>query len=131
MFDIGVNLTSSQFAKDRPAVVERARAAGVTGLLITGTDLQESRAASELAQQHANFCWSTAGVHPHHASSWDERVAEQICELAARPRVAAIGECGLDFNRNFSTPEQQEAAFSAQLALAAELSMPVFLHCRD
>jgi TatD DNase family protein len=131
MFDIGVNLTSSQFAKDRPAVVDRARAAGVTGLLITGTDLPESQAASELAQQHAGFCWSTVGVHPHHASSWDHRAADQIRELASLTQVAAIGECGLDFNRNFSTPEQQEAAFSAQLALAAELAMPVFLHCRD
>lgn len=131
MFDIGVNLTSSQFAKDRLAVLERARAAGVKGMLITGTDLTESRAASELAQLHTGYCWSTAGVHPHHASSWDEQVAEHIHELAAQPHVAAVGECGLDFNRNFSTPEQQEVAFSAQLALAAELSLPVFLHCRD
>ena len=131
MFDIGVNLTSSQFAKDRQAVVERARAAGVTGILITGTDLAESREAAELAQQHAGYGWSTAGVHPHYASGWDEHTAEQIYALAARPEVAAIGECGLDFNRNFSTPVQQEAAFTAQLALAAELALPVFLHCRD
>jgi TatD DNase family protein len=47
------------------------------------------------------------------------------------PQVVAIGECGLDFNRNFSTPEDQEKAFTAQLALAAELEMPVFMHCRD
>ncbi|CAI2116123.1 Deoxyribonuclease TatD [Serratia ficaria] len=103
----------------------------MTGLLITGTDLQESREASELAQQDAGYCWSTAGVHPHYASGWDAQSAEQIHALATRSEVAAIGECGLDFNRNFSTPEQQEAAFSAQLALAAELAMPVFLHCRD
>jgi TatD DNase family protein len=131
MFDIGVNLTSSQFAKDRETVVECARAAGVTGMLITGTDLPESREAAKLAQQHPGYCWSTAGVHPHNASSWDEHTAEQIYALAAHPEVAAIGECGLDFNRNFSTPAQQEAAFTAQLALAAELALPVFLHCRD
>ena len=131
MFDIGVNLTSSQFAKDRRAVVERARVAGVTGMLITGTDLAESREAAELAQQHAGYGWSTAGVHPHYASGWDEHTAEQIYALAACPEVAAIGECGPDFNRNFSTPAQQEAAFTAQLALAAELALPVFLHCRD
>ena len=131
MFDIGVNLTSSQFAKDGPAVVDRARGAGVTGLLITGTDLQESQAACELAQQHPGYCWSTAGVHPHQASSWNEQVAERLRELVSQPQVVAMGECGLDFNRNFSTPEQQERAFSAQLALAAELEMPVFLHCRD
>lgn len=131
MFDIGVNLTSSQFAKDVPQVVERARVAGVTGMLITGTNAQQSEAASLLAQQHRGYCWSTAGVHPHDASSWNDEVAQQIHQLALRPEVAAIGECGLDFNRNFSTPEQQEAAFSAQLAMAAELNLPVFLHCRD
>ncbi|WBF45252.1 3'-5' ssDNA/RNA exonuclease TatD [Serratia rubidaea] len=131
MFDIGVNLTSSQFAKDVAQVVERAREAGVTGMLITGTDLPESEAASALAQHHRGFCWSTAGVHPHQASGWSDEVAQQIGALAAREEVVAIGECGLDFNRNFSTPQEQEAAFSAQLALAAELELPVFLHCRD
>lgn len=61
----------------------------------------------------------------------DGITAAAVYELAREPEVVAIGECGLDFNRNFSTPQEQEAAFSAQLALAAELSMPVFLHCRD
>lgn len=131
MFDIGVNLTSSQFANDVPEVVERAQTAGVTGMLITGTNAQQSEAASLLAQQYRGYCWSTAGVHPHDASSWSDEVAQQIHRLALRTEVVAIGECGLDFNRNFSTPEQQEAAFSAQLAMAAELSLPVFLHCRE
>lgn len=132
MFDIGVNLTSSQFAKDARQVVERAHLAGLTGLLITGTNAQQSAAASVLAQQHRGYCWSTAGVHPHDASSWNnDEVAEGIRQLALHPEVVAIGECGLDFNRNFSTPAQQETAFSAQLALAAELGMPVFLHCRE
>ena len=98
MFDIGVNLTSSQFAKDRDDVVARALDAGVNGLLITGTNLRES---------------------------------QQAQKLAAQPEVVAIGECGLDFNRNFSTPEEQERAFVAQLRIAAELNMPVFMHCRD
>ncbi|WP_024531106.1 3'-5' ssDNA/RNA exonuclease TatD [Serratia fonticola] len=131
MFDIGVNLTSSQFAKDATQVVERAKTAGVTGMLITGTNAQQSEAASELARAHSGYCWSTAGVHPHDASSWNDEVAQHIHQLASQPFVAAIGECGLDFNRNFSTPVQQELAFNAQLALAAELNMPVFLHCRD
>jgi TatD DNase family protein len=130
MFDIGVNLTSSQFAKDRDDVVARAQAAGVTGMLLTGTNQHESEQAQQLAQRYPG-CWSTAGVHPHDSSSWSERVAGAIHQLAQLPEVVAVGECGLDFNRNFSTPQEQEAAFSAQLALAAELAMPVFLHCRD
>jgi TatD DNase family protein len=131
MFDIGVNLTSSQFAKDRAAVLERAKEAGVEGMLITGTHLKASQDALKLAQQHVGYCWSTAGVHPHDASTWSESVEQNIRRLAENEQVVAIGECGLDFNRNFSTPEQQEHAFIAQLALAAELKMPLFLHCRD
>lgn len=130
MFDIGLNLTSSQFARDRDEVVDRAFAAGVKGLLLTGTNLEESRQAQEFAQRHAR-CWSTAGVHPHDSSQWTAGSAEALYALAQTEQVAAIGECGLDFNRNFSTPAEQERAFTAQLALAAELEMPVFLHCRD
>ena len=130
MFDIGVNLTSSQFAKDRDDVVARAQAAGGSGMLLTGTNLHESQQAQQLAK-HYPRCWSTAGVHPHDSSSWTQDTADALRQLAAQPEVVAIGECGLDFNRNFSTPEEQELAFSAQLALAAERGMPVFLHCRD
>ena len=130
LFDIGVNLTSPQFSRDRDAVVARAQDAGVRGMLLTGTNLHESEQAQQLAQRYPG-CWSTAGVHPHDASSWTEETAAALHQLALTPEVVVIGECGLDFNRNFSTPQQQEAAFSAQLALAAELAMPVFLHCRD
>ena len=131
MFDIGVNLTSTQFAKDREQVVTRAREAGLTGMLITGTNALESQQAQSLAQRHPDFCWSTAGIHPHHASEWSADSAATLRRLAESPQVVAIGECGLDFNRNFSAHNQQEYAFDAQLALAAELQMPVFLHCRD
>src|SRR5699024_1610294 len=112
MFDIGVNLTSSQFAKDRDDIVTRAFAAGVNGLLITGTNLRESQQAQKLAR-HYPRCWSTAGVHPHDSSQWQAATEEAIIELASQSEVVAIGECGLDFNRNFSTPEEQERAFVA------------------
>lgn len=130
MFDIGVNLTSSQFSHDRDDVMMRAQAAGVSGMLLTGTNLVESQQAQLFARRYPR-CWSTAGVHPHDSSGWTPETEREIRALAALPEVVAIGECGLDFNRNFSTPEEQERAFVAQLALAAELSMPVFLHCRD
>ncbi len=130
MFDIGVNLTSSQFARDRDEVVARARAAGVHGMLLTGTNRHESEEAQRLAERFEG-CWSTAGVHPHDSSSWSPEVADAIYALVNKPEVVAVGECGLDFNRNFSTPAEQEVAFSGQLAMAAELGMPVFLHCRD
>lgn len=130
MFDIGVNLTSSQFSRDRDDVVARAFAAGLNGMLITGTNGEESEAAQALTLRYPN-CWSTAGVHPHDSSQWTPEVAGVIHTLLQQPNVVAVGECGLDFNRNFSTPAEQERAFTAQLALAAELNKPVFLHCRD
>ncbi|MCV5540530.1 TatD family hydrolase, partial [Escherichia coli] len=76
-------------------------------LLITGTNLHESQQAQKLARQYSS-CWSTAGVHPHDSSQWQAATEEAIIELASQPEVVAIGECGLDFNRNFSTPEEQE-----------------------
>ena len=130
MFDIGVNLTSSQFAKDRDDVVARAFAAGVNGMLLTGTNLHESQQALKLAQ-HYPHCWSTAGVHPHDSSQWQSSTEDEIIALANQSEVVATGECGLDFNRNFSTPQEQERAFEAQLRIAAELQMPIFMHCRD
>ncbi|OOF14846.1 MULTISPECIES: TatD family hydrolase [unclassified Salinivibrio] len=131
MIDIGVNLTSARFDKDRDAVVASAQQAGVTGMLLTGTNLEESQAAADLATHYPAFAYATAGVHPHDAKSVDPADLFVIRQLAQRAEVVAIGECGLDFNRDFSPRPQQEAVFDAQLALAAELSMPVFMHCRD
>ena len=127
--DIGVNLGASQFAADQADVVTRAVQAGVDRFLITGTSLAESASALALAERYQQY--TTVGVHPHHASEWQDSSVDTLRQLAAHPRACAIGECGLDFNRNFSSPAAQEACFTAQLALAAELQRPLFLHCRD
>ncbi len=131
MIDIGVNLASSQFDGDREDVVTRSKDAGVTAMVVTGTDLESSPIAAALAAQYPDFAYSTAGVHPHDAKSVEDLSLPSIRTLASQPQVVAIGECGLDFNRDFSPRPQQEAVFEAHLALAAELNMPVFLHCRD
>ncbi|MGO1247703.1 MAG: 3'-5' ssDNA/RNA exonuclease TatD [Oceanisphaera sp.] len=131
MIDIGVNLTNSQFDHDRDQAIVRAKTAGVTGLILTGTNLAESQAVADYASTEPDFCYATAGIHPHDATTFTEQALTELRELALRPEVVAIGECGLDFNRDFSPRPQQEAAFEAQLALAAELQLPVFMHCRD
>lgn len=131
LVDIGINLTHRSFDHDRAAVIARAAAAGVETLIITGTSVPESRRALELARERPTTCFATAGVHPHHAKECDERTIETLRGLAADPSVVAIGECGLDFNRNFSPRDVQETWFEAQLALAAEVGKPVFLHERD
>lgn len=130
MIDIGVNFTSSAFSSDRDQVVEHARQQGVTDLILTGSSVSDSREALALTQLYPN-CYATAGVHPHHASEFDETTLGQLRELIASPQVKAVGETGLDFNRNYSPQAAQISAFEQQLELACELQLPVFLHQRD
>lgn len=127
--DIGVNLANKQFRKDAAEVVAAARAVGVEQILVTGTSVATSRAAAALAREHG--LKSTAGVHPHDASRCGEGTLDELRALASLPEVVAVGECGLDFNRNYSPPEVQEIWLTRQLALAVELQLPVFLHERD
>jgi len=129
--DIGVNLTGSSFCDDLAEVVQRAQAAGVRRMIVTGTDLEHSQRAIELCRQYPETLYSTVGVHPHHADDFTASTVEQLRQLVSQECVVAIGECGLDYNRNYSTMSNQIAAFEAQLELAAELVRPVFLHQRD
>lgn len=131
LIDIGVNLTHTRFQDSLPEVLQRAESAGVSGILITGTSEQESANALDIATQFPNQCWSTAGVHPHDAANVSEDWRHNLRQLAAQEKVKAIGECGLDFNRNFSPQEKQIEVFKGQLELAYELNMPLFLHERD
>jgi TatD DNase family protein len=131
LVDIGANLTNKAFRADLEAVLQRAQAAGVTRMVITGTSLQESERAAEMAAARPEVFCSTAGIHPHNAKHCDEETLERIRQLANRPEVRAIGECGLDFNRDFSPRPDQERWFEEQVKLAAELKMPLFLHERD
>lgn len=131
MIDIGVNLTSGRFHKDLRDVMHRAREAGVFAQIVTGTSVHASTEALTLARAYPNELYATAGVHPHDAKSWNDESAASLAALAREPAVVALGECGLDFNRNFSSPEDQLICFEAQLALAAALKKPVFLHQRD
>jgi TatD DNase family protein len=127
--DIGANLTHASFREDLDAVLERARAAGVDSIVVTGTTVAESRHAADLAEAHGLY--ATAGVHPHHARECNAETIPALRELAKHPKIVAIGECGLDFNRNYSPHPDQEKWFVAQLELAAELGKPLFLHSRD
>ncbi|MDN3520215.1 TatD family hydrolase [Halomonas ramblicola] len=130
LVDIGANLTHASFAHDLEAVLGRARAANVTTLILTGTDREHAEQAVELARRYPGL-HATAGIHPHDASDWNADLEAAMRDLHHLPEVVAVGECGLDFNRNFSTPAEQERAFEAQLGLAAESDKPLFVHERD
>jgi TatD DNase family protein len=135
LIDIGVNLTNKRFDKDREELICRAQTANISGLLITGTSVEESKKALALCQQYQqkfpDYLYCTAGVHPHDADHVSNDYLDQLKQIAKHKQVKAIGECGLDFNRNFSAPAQQQKIFSEQVAVAAELNMPLFLHQRD
>jgi TatD DNase family protein len=129
LVDIGANLTHSAFAPDLDQVLARARRAGVAQIVVTGTTIPESRHAAEIADRFGLHC--TAGVHPHHARECTPQTIRDLRELLKHPRCVAIGECGLDFNRNYSPHPDQEKWFVAQLQLGLELGKPLFLHSRD
>lgn len=131
LIDIGVNLTHDSFDRDRPAVLERAAAAGVRRLIVTGTSVTTSVQAAALCEIHPETLFATAGVHPHHASDFDAHARSALRGLLADPTFVAVGECGLDYFRDFSPRDAQRRAFDAQLDLASEVHKPVFLHERD
>ncbi len=131
MFDSHCHLTDGRFDQDRAAVVNGARQAGVTRLVTIASNLDDARAAVELAAEHDGI-WSTAGVHPHEVSEAREDDLQGIRELAAdRPEVVAIGETGLDFFYDHSPRDLQRTWFEAQLMLAHEVDLPLVIHSRE
>lgn len=131
LVDIGVNLTHASFDRDRAQVIDRAIKAGVQQMILTGTTVKESQKAQQLASKYEGLLYSTAGVHPHDVKHCDAQTILRLRSLTEYPEVVAIGECGLDFNRDFSPRSQQEQWFEAQLELAFALELPLFLHERD
>ena len=129
--DIGVNLAHDSFDADRDAVMHRAAQAGVVQMMVTGASEDGSRKAIELARQHPGVLFATAGVHPHHAADLTTQALPALAAMARAPEVVAVGECGLDYFRDFSPRDLQRRAFAWQLEIAAQTGKPVFLHQRD
>lgn len=131
LIDIGANLTHDSFDDDREMIMQRAADAGISKMIVTGSSDDGNRDAAALAGAHPGTLYCTAGVHPHHASDYDDSSASLIRSLVEQDAVVAVGECGLDYFRNFSPREAQLAAFRSQLDIAKECGLPVFLHQRD
>ena len=131
LVDIGCNLADRAFSTDREAVIRRALAAGVGQMVLTGTTVDESRKALEIARAWPGALSCTAGVHPHYVRDCDGQTLEALRELHSAPEVVAMGECGLDFFRDLSPRDVQERWFTAQIELGAELSRPLFVHDRQ
>ena len=131
LIDIGCNLTHASFDPDRAQVIEQARAAGVAQMIVTGASESGSREAFELAQQWPGVLFATAGVHPHLAGEVAAETFSVLADLHRHASVVAVGECGLDYFRDFSPRSDQRRVFTRQLELAVDCKKPVFLHQRD
>ena len=131
LVDIGANLTHSSFSHDLAQVIANAQHKGVAAMIVTGASAEGSQAALALARQYPGYLYATAGLHPHHAHDFSGDVEDLFTDLLKHPQVLAAGECGLDYNRNFSPPADQCFAFERQLGLAIAANKPIFLHQRD
>ncbi len=131
LFDIGANLTNKAFKDDLDDVLQRAIDQDISHIMVTGTSIAVSHDACELAKQYPELLYATAGIHPHDAKDFSSNSRTALFDLSLQPEVKAIGECGLDFNRMFSTKGQQIHAFEQQIEIAIEQQLPLFLHERD
>jgi len=131
LIDIGANLTHDSFARDIGDVLRRAAMAGVSRIVVTGSSLADSRQAITLCRDYPERLVCTAGIHPHHAATHGPEDLLNIEALIDQPEVRAVGETGLDYNRNFSPRADQLRIFEAQLQIAAQTARPVFLHERE
>ena len=130
LIDSHAHLEMKEFDSDRPDVMERARLAGVDGIVTVGTNLRLSRRALSIARQYENV-YASVGIHPHDVAKADKKMFDELKLLAEDPKVVAYGEIGLDYFRNISPREKQTEMFGCQLALALELKLPVIIHDRD
>jgi len=131
LVDAHCHLTGSYLSEDQvEPTLARARAAGVTGFIAVGTDLEDSRKVLALAQATPGI-QASLGVHPHEAKGWSPAVALALAELAQDPAVRFIGETGLDWHYDLSPREAQEGAFRAQIRLALALGKPLMIHTRS
>ena len=130
LVDTHCHLNLREFDADREIVIARARLAGVARIMVPGIDVATSRAAVGLARDEEGV-FAAVGIHPHHAGDLDPAALAELQELAASPKVVAVGEIGLDYFRHLAPAEVQRAAFEQQLELAATLELPVIVHNRD
>ena len=130
MFDIGANLTSSHFSKDLDVVLNDSLTAGVEKICITSSNLDDVKNAKKITEKYKNLYYSV-GFHPHNAKDFKIEFLKDMLVYLNDPKAICLGEMGLDFNRNFSSKEEQILCFESQLSLANSISKPLFLHQRD
>ena len=131
LFDIGANLTHESFNEDLKEIIDESIESNINKICITGCDIDDSKKALSIAQSFPEHLISTCGIHPHYADKFNDSSAQKIKEIAGNKLVKAIGETGLDFNRNYSSRKNQLHSFQKHIEIANDLELPLFLHQRD
>jgi TatD DNase family protein len=131
LFDSHAHLGAPEFQADASSILERARAAGVCGILAVGAGygLEENESAMQLAEENPDV-WASVGLHPHDASAWNDAAADRIEGWLSHPRVVAVGECGLDYWYEHSPREPQREALRGQIRIALRVGLPLVIHVR-
>ena len=130
LIDTHCHLDFGVFDPDRDQVIRRARQAAINYFINIGATLESSAASCALAQKYPEI-YASVGVHPHDADTFDQKAESRLKQLASGDKVVAIGETGLDYYRNLSSPDNQKQAFIKQIELAKDLSLPLVIHCRQ
>jgi TatD DNase family protein len=128
--DTHCHLDFPDFRQDRDGLIRRCRSEGLGYLINIGSSLEGSRQSVALAEAN-DFIYAAVGLHPHEAECFSEAAAGELISLASHKKVVAIGEIGLDYYKNYSPRENQQAVFARLLAKARELKLPVIIHCRQ
>ena len=131
MIDIGANLADKLFQDGLEDCILRAKQSDVKKIIITGSCMKSNTRAIKIATAHPDYLYTTLGIHPHNAKDYTEEIDSEIRTLHTNKCVKAVGETGLDYNRNYSSPARQQYAFEKQLVIAIETKLPIFLHERD
>lgn len=132
VIDVGANLTNKKYGRDLDSVVQRAKDAGVQKIMVTGTSVKNSKEALRLTRLYPGTIYSTAGVHPHDAKSMlEDDMWQELLTTADAPECVAIGECGLNYSKDFSEPHVQREVFTRQVGIACDLRKPIIVHEKE
>jgi len=128
LIDVGSNMANKKFNRDLESVLQRAKDSGVQKIIVPCTSLKTSKEGLRLTLIYPGMLYSTAGVHPHEAKSWEDNYYDELKTIAKNPECVAIGICGLDYSKDFSSPDIQRKVFELQISLAVEVKKPIMLH---
>ena len=129
--DTHAHIDFEAFNEDRDQIIERAKAAGLEFIINIGINFEGSSRSFYLPQEYPGYVYLALGIHPNDSMDYEPSVLPKLSELAKKPEVVAIGEIGLDYYRDYTTPQQQKIALEAQLELAASLEKPIVIHERN